>query len=136
MSILGRLLGYISMLANLCLALLLLGAGLVGALSESSMKVDLIPASPESMAQVLMYSGLGGLIAVVFGLRPGRLSRSLLVLWSLLVTGILICAFFRPSYRFDGEEHFRLGIWIFLGSLLLLIGSYCHWKAGGGEKRR
>jgi len=134
MSILGRLLGYISLLANLAMALVLLGMGLIGSLSASKMRIDVIPASEESMAQVLIYSGIGALIAVVFALRPGRLSRTLLVLWSLLVTGILICAFFRPNYRFEGEEHLRLGVWVFLGSLALLLGSFLHWKLAGKKK--
>ena len=87
------------------------------------------------MAQVLLYSGIGGLIAVVFALRPGRFSRTLLVLWSLLVTSILICAFTRPSYRFDGEDHFYQWLYVLLASLLLLIGSAYRWKRGGGRRR-
>jgi hypothetical protein len=135
MSILGRLLGYISILANLALALFLGGMGLIGVLDGSKMRFDIIPASEESMAQVLLYSGIGGLIAVVFALRSGRAPRILLVVWSLLVSGILICAFTRSSYRFDGEEHFRLGVWLFLGSLLLLFGSYMHWKLAKAKER-
>lgn len=135
MSILGRLLGYISLLANLALALFLGGMGLIGVLSESKMRLEVIPASEESMAQVLLYSGIGGLVAVVFALRSGRLPRTLLVLWSLLVTSILICAFTRPSYRFDGEEHFRFGVWLFLGSLVLLFGSFMHWKLAKAKER-
>lgn len=134
MSIIGRLLGYISLLANLGLALFLGGMGLIGALNGSKMRFDVIPASEESMASVLLYSGIAGLIAVVFALRPGRLSRTLLLLWSLLVTGILLCAFTRPSYRFDGQEHFRFGVWVFLGSLVLLFGSFMHWKLAGRKR--
>ena len=136
MSILGRLLGYVSLLVNLALALALLVAGMIGALSGEAMKVDVIPASPESMPQVLIYSGLGGLLAVVLALRAGRVSRTLLVLWSLLATSILVCAITRPSYRFDGEEHFRLFLWVLLGSLLLLAGSVYRWKRGGAAKGR
>ena len=135
MSILGRLFGYISVLVNLALAIILLGMGLIGALSGSDMRLDVIPASEEAMAEVLLFSGIGGLIAVAFALRPGRISRTLLLLWSLLITGILVYAFIRPDYRFEGEEHLRLGVWMFLASLALLLGSFLHWKLAKRKER-
>ena len=125
---LGRILGYLSILTNLLLGLFLLGLGLLGAMEGADMEIDVIPASPESMSTVLILSGLFAIAAVVLALRNGRGARSLLVLWSLLVTSILICAFTRSSYSFDGIEHFRTGVWVFLGSLLLLFGSYKRWK--------
>lgn len=128
MIVLGRILGYLSILTNLLLGLFLLGIGLLGALEGAALKIDLLPVAPESMSTVLMFAGLFAVVAVVLALRSGRAARSLLVLWSLLVSGVLVAAFFRPSYRFDGEEHFRTGVWVFLGSLLLLIGSYKRWK--------
>ena len=128
MRVIGRLLGYASLLANLALALFLLALGFLGSLSSSDLHVDVIPASPESMTTVLLLAGLGGLLSVILAIRPGRLSRTFLVLWSLLVTGILVCAFARPSYRFDGEEHFRFGVMLFIVSLGVLLGAFLHWK--------
>lgn len=136
MSFLGRLLGYLSVLANLALGLILLGMGFVGSMAGGPMKIDLIPVSPESMANTLMVCGLVALVAVALALRPGRLSRTLLVLWSLLVASIPVCALTRSSYRFQGEEHFRAGVWVFLGTLLLFIGAFLHWKHAPSARRR
>jgi predicted membrane channel-forming protein YqfA (hemolysin III family) len=136
MSFLGRLLGYLSVLANLALGLILLGMGFIGSMAGGDMKIDLIPVAPESMATTLMVSGLVALIAVVMALRPGKGSRTLLVLWSLLVAAMPICALTRSSYRFDGEEHFRAGVWVFLGTLLLLLGAILHRKYAPAARRR
>ncbi len=136
MSVIGRLLGYLSVLANLALGLGLLAMGFVGSLAGGDMKIDLIPVDPASMATTLLVSGLVALIAVVLALRPGRVSRTLLVLWSLLVALIPICALTRSSYRFQGEEHFRLGVWVFLGTMLLFIGAVYHWKLAPSARRR
>ena len=136
MSFIGRLLGYLSVLANLALALLLLGMGFIGSMAGGDMKIDLIPVAPESMALTLLISGLAALVAVVLALRPGKLSRTPLVLWSLLVAAIPICALTRSSYRFDGEEHFRMGVWVFLGTLLLLLGAFYHRKLAPSADRR
>jgi predicted membrane channel-forming protein YqfA (hemolysin III family) len=136
MSFLGRLLGYLSVLANLALGLILLGMGFIGSMAGGDMKIDLIPVAPESMATTLMVSGLVALIAGVMALRPGKGSRTLLVLWSLLVAAMPICALTRSSYRFDGEEHFRAGVWVFLGTLLLLLGAILHRKYAPAARRR
>jgi hypothetical protein len=136
MSFIGRLLGYLSVLANLALALVLLALGFIGSMEGGEMKIDLIPVAPESMAQTLLISGVVALIAVVLALRPGKLSRTLLVLWSLLVVAIPICALTRSSYRFQGEEHFRTGVWVFLATLLLFIGAVLHRKYAPASRRR
>lgn len=136
MTFLGRLLGYLSVLANLALGLGLLALGFVGSMAGGDMKIDLIPVEPESMANTLMIAGLVALVAVVMALRPGKGSRTLLVLWSLLVAAMPICALTRSSYRFDGEEHFMMGVWVFAGTLLLLLGALLHWKLAPGARRR
>lgn len=136
MSFIGRLLGYLSVLANLALGLFLLGLGFVGSMAGGEMKIDLIPVSPENMALTLMVSGLVALLAVVMALRPGKGSRTVLVLWSLLVASMPICALTRSSYRFDGAEHFRLGVWVFLATVLLFIGAVYHRKLAPAARRR
>jgi uncharacterized membrane protein len=123
------------MLANLALALFLLGIGFIGSLSGSELHVDVIPASPESMTTVLLLSGLAGLFSVILAIRPGRVSRIFLVLWSLLVTSILVCAFTRSSYRFDGEEHFRFVVLLFILSLGALLGAFLRWKLAPERSR-
>lgn len=136
MKVLGRLLGYLSVLANLALALAALAMGLVGSSAGTEMHVALIPSDPAEVPKILMFSGVIGLVIVALALRPGRLSRALLILWSLLAPGLLLCAVFRPDYRFDGVEEFRLGVWVFLGSLLVLLGAFLHWKLAPSRGRR
>ncbi len=131
MGFIGRMLGYLSVLANLVLGVVLLGMGLIGRIAGGDMHVDLIPVSPENMAMTLLVCGLVALAAVALALRPGKGPRTLLVLWSLLVASMPICALTRASYRFEGMEHFRAGVWVFLGTLLLLVGAIYHRKAGG-----
>ena len=135
MNFIGRLLGYLSVLANLALGLLLLGMGFIGSMAGEDMTIDLIPVSPENMAMTLMLSGLVALVAVVLALKPGKGSRTLLVLWSLLVAAMPICALTRSSYRFDGEEHFRMGVWVFLATVLLLVGAVYHRKLAPASRR-
>ncbi|MEZ5366410.1 MAG: hypothetical protein R2748_29760 [Bryobacterales bacterium] len=136
MSFIGRLLGYLSVLANLVLALGLLGFGLIGSMDGGDMKIDLIPVEPANMANTLLIAGLIALVCVVLALRPGKLSRTPLVLWSLLVAGIPICALTRSSYHFNGEEHFRNGVWLFLGTLVLLIGAIYHRQLAPASRDR
>jgi hypothetical protein len=136
MNFLGRLLGYLSVLANLVLGLALLGMGFIGSAAGGDMNIDLIPVAPERMATTLMIAGLVALVAVVLALRPGKGSRTLLVLWSLLVAAMPICALTRSAYRFQGEEHFRMGVWVFVGTLLLLIGAIYHRKLAPAARRR
>jgi len=135
MKVLGRLLGYVSVLANLALALLALAMGLVGSISASEMYLDVIPVDPAELPKTLIFGGIIGLVAVALALRPGRLSRTLLLLWCLLAPGLLLWAFFRPDYRFDDMEHFQLSAWVFLGSLVALFGGFLHWKLAPGRRR-
>ncbi len=120
----GHLLGYLGIVVHLALGLFCLGLGLVGLLDGGDMDIDLLPFAPESTSKVLVGSGLFALIAVFTAFGKSRFARSLLAVWSLAVAGILIAAFFRGSYRFDGVE----GFWMhaaYLGvSLLALLGSW------------
>ena len=134
MSFIGRLLGYLSVLVNLVLALGLIGFGLIG--SGGDMKIDLIPVEPANMASTLLIAGLIALASVVLALRPGKLARTPLVLWSLFVAAIPICALTRSSYHFNGEEHFRNGVWLFLGTVVLLIGAIYHRKLAAASRER
>ncbi len=120
----SHLLGYFSIVVNLALGLFCLGLGLVGLLGGGEMDIDLLPFEPESTAAVLTGSGLLALVAVFMAFGKSGFVRSLLAVWSLTVTGILIAAFFRGSYRFDGMEGFQkyggyLGV-----SLTALLGSW------------
>ncbi len=124
----SHLFGYFSIVVHLALGLFCLGLGLVGLLGDGEMDIDLLPFEPENTAAVLAGVGLFALVAVFMAFGRSGFARSLLVIWSLAVTGILIAAFFRDSYRFDGMEGFQ-GYAAYLGvSLLALLGSRLHWR--------
>jgi len=126
MSFFSRLLGYVSVAVNLLLSLSLLFLGLIASFAATDMQLDLVPPWAGSVTGTVLLGGLVGLIAVVLAIRPGKLGRTALVAWSLLVTLILASAFWNSSYRFDGMEDFKRSAWILLGSVLVLVGSWLH----------
>lgn len=134
----GRILGYCSIGAHLALGLFCLGLGLVGLLSGGEMDIDLLPVAPENTAAVLTASGLFALLAVFLALGKSSLARSLLVLWSLAVAAVVIAAFFRGDYRFDGAAALPAYAACLGASLLTLLGSRLHWRrrARRGGRRR
>jgi hypothetical protein len=135
MSFLGRLLGYVSVAVNLALSLALLFFGLIASFAATDMRLPLVPDWAGSVTSTVLLGGLVGLIAVVLALRCSKLSRTALVLWSLLVTAILASAFWSSTYRFDGLDDVKSSAWTLLGSVAVLIGSWLHRK-GAVPKRR
>lgn len=134
MSLLGRLLGYASIVVHLCLSIALLVLGVIGELSGSVMQMGLVPDWFGSVARTVCVAGLFGLVAVVLATRPSKLARTALVVWCLIVSWILASAFWSSTYRFDGLDDFTDNAWILLGALLLLIGSWVH-RSAAGRKR-
>ena len=126
MSFFSRLLGYVSVAVNLLLSLSLLFLGLIASFAATDMQLDLVPPWAGSVTGTVVLGGLAGLIAVVLAMRPGKIGRMALVAWSLLVTLILASALWTSSYRFDGMEDFKRSAWVFLGSVLMLAGSWLH----------
>jgi hypothetical protein len=135
MTLVARLLGYLSLVVNLLLSLALLGVGLLAAFETSDLKLDPIPDWAGTVTRTVLYGGLLGLIAIVLALRSSKVARVPHVLWSLLAASIGAGAFWSPTYRFDGVEDFRLSLLIFAGYLLVVLGSVLHVK-GAGPKRR
>ena len=110
---------------NLVVALFLLGVGFIGWMEGHDVNFDLVPGvEPENMALTLIGLALFALLAVALSLKRSKLARMLMLLWNLLVSGLLVCAFARPSYKFDGMEHLHHGIILFLISLIALWGSW------------
>ncbi len=110
---------------NLGVALFLLGVGFIGWLEGHDVNFDLVPGvEPENMALTLIGLALFALLAVALSRKRSKLARMLMFLWNLLVSSLLVCAFTRPSYRFDGMEHLHQGMILFLISLIALYGSW------------
>ena len=110
---------------NLVVAIFLLGVGFIGWLEGHDVNFDLVPGvEPENMALTLIGLALFALLAIALSLKRSKLARMLMLLWNLLVSSLLVCAFARPSYRFDGMEHLHQGLIFFLISLIALYGSW------------
>ena len=135
MSFIGRLLGYLSLVVNLLLSLVLLGVGLIASFETSDLKLDPLPAWSGTVTSTVLYLGLIGLIAVVLAFRPSKAARSPHMLWSLVAFYIGSRAFWSPAYRFDGIEDFKLSLWIFAGYLLVVLGSLLRVKSAGSKRR-
>ncbi len=110
---------------NLVVALFLLGVGFIGWMEGHDVNFDLVPGvEPENMAVTLIGLALFALLAIALSLKRSKLARMLMLLWNLLVSSLLVCAFVRPSYKFDGMEHLHHGLILFLISLIALYGSW------------
>ncbi len=133
MRFLSVVLGSAAIVVNLLLALFLLGIGVLASLDGTGADIDILPIEPESTPIALVVAGVLGIVSVALAFKGSRLHRCFLLVWCLVVTLVLLAAGFRPGYRFDGEDHFRAGIWIFLGSLVLLFGAFLHWKKARTE---
>ena len=110
---------------NLGVALFLLGVGFIGWIEGHDVNFDLVPGvEPANMALTLIGLALFALLALALSLKRSKLARMLMLLWNLLVSSLLVCAFVRPSYKFDGMEHLHQGMILFLISLIALWGSW------------
>jgi len=127
----------IAVVFNLAVALFLLGVGFIGWLEGQDVNFDLVPGvEPENMAVTLIGLGLFGLLAVALSLKRSKPARMLMLLWNLLVSSLLVCAFARSSYKFDGMEHLQQGIILFLISLIALWGAWTAVKHSSTAAKR
>lgn len=119
--------GFFRMLAvafTLVVSLFLLGTGLLALGNADTLSFDVVPLlSGEALARFLTGMGILGLGALILLFRFTSLASWLLLLWNLAVVSILLCAVTRPSYRFDGMDHFVSGVYLFLLALAALWGS-------------
>lgn len=130
MRLLRGILRLISFAFNLILGLFLLGVGLIGWASGEQIRLDVVPGvEGEAMAYALIGAALYALLSVLLAARRGKAGRTFMLLWNLLVVSLLVCAFFRSSYKFDGLDHFWNGVILFAVSLLALWGSWAHFRS-------
>ena len=118
--------GFFRLLAvafTLVVSLFLLGVGLLMG-NADTLRFDVVPLlTGEALARLLMALGALGLAVLVLLFRLKSLASWLLLFWNLAVVGILLCAGARPSYRFDGMDHFVNGVYLSLLALAALWGS-------------
>lgn len=125
--------GFFRLLAvafTLAVSLFLLGTGLLALGNADTLRFDVVPLlTGEALARFLTGMGILGLAALVLLFRLRSLASWLLLLWNLAVVSILLCAVTRPSYQFDGMDHFVNGVYLFLLALAALWGSWFQIRA-------
>lgn len=131
--------GFFRLLAvafTLVVSLFLLGVGLLALGNADTLRFDVVPLlSGEALARFLTGMGILGLGALVMLFRLKSLASWLLLLWNLAVVSILLCAVTRPSYQFDGMEHFVNGVYLFLLALAALWGSWFQVRAARSQSQ-
>jgi len=121
-NVVKALLRFISYVFHGLLALgLLILSCLAFAAGADSLHLDMLPWSGATLRYVLFFGSLAGLVILVLALR-GTL-RFLFVLWSLMVTVLLVKGYFLGGYRFVPGEA-RTALYLTLGSLIALLGSW------------
>ncbi len=120
----------ITVVFTLVLSVFLLGVGLFGMSDPEAFRFDVVPLlTGDSLALALVATGLLGLAALILLLRFKHMAAWLLVLWNVVVVSILICAFTRSSYRFDGMDDFMNGVYFSVVALVSLLGSWFQVRA-------
>ena len=114
---------------HLLLGLFLLVVGFVGSQAGEQIRFSWIPGvEPDDMASTLLALGVFALASIVLATFRSKLTRVPFLLWTLLVAGLIVCAFVRPSFRFDGADHFLYSSIALVTSLLGVLGSWDHFS--------
>ena len=114
---------------HLLLGLFLLGVGFVGSQAGEQIRFPWIPGvEPDDMASALLALGVFALASIVLATFRSKLTRVPFLLWNLLVAGLIVCAFVRPSFRFDGADHFLYSSIALVTSLLGVLGGWDHFS--------
>ena len=111
------------------LGLFLLGVGLIGSQAGEQIRFPWIPGvEPDDMASTLLALGVFALASIVLATFRSKLMRVPFLFWTLLVAGLIVCAFVRPSFRFGGADHFLYSSIALVTSLLGVLGSWEHFS--------
>ena len=117
---------------DLIIALFILGVGFMGSLTGEEVHFKLIPVlEGPTLVNTMLGLGIFGLLALLLASRGGKLMRVPMILWNVVILSLLVCAFTRASYRFDGIDDFWNLVYITLLSILALAGSWMHLRRVG-----
>jgi hypothetical protein len=118
---LKTLVGWLALLFHLlfCLSAAALGVFAI-AFGSQFLRVGLLPWTGGTLAQVLLFGGLFGLLTVVLA-ALGKL-RFLFLFWSLVVANVLLNRSLFSSYRFPPGE-WRLAVYLVSAAWLAVLGA-------------
>lgn len=110
-------------------------AGLTLVTSPQSLRLGMLPWTGSTLAYVVFFSALFGLVSVILAVY-GTL-RPLFFLWSLAVVVMMIRGFFFSSFRFSpGSNGAHQAAWLIVGSLIALLGAWWRMMQLGAARRR
>ena len=118
------ILGWISIPIVFILGLYFLGVGVLGMIDGGEMNVPLLPFETDNTARSVLIMGIVVMFSAVMAQKNSTIARLPLMLVALAMTLVLVTAFFRSDYLFDGMDGLKQYGWNLLGSFLLLV---CTW---------
>jgi hypothetical protein len=106
------------------LALFLVAVGgLALATAPQSLHLDMLPWTGSTLALIVFFGAIVGLITVVLALKG--VLRPLFFLWCLLVTVLMVRGFFFSGFRFEpGGSGPKMAAYLVVGSFLALLGGW------------
>jgi hypothetical protein len=128
MRLIRKLFEMLAIAVNLGLGLFSFALGILGWIAHGELHVPLVPVDPEHVATSLVVAGAFGILAACLAIRGGRWNSFLMLLWSCGVVLVLGSTVFRSDFRFNGMTGFAEHGWMFLGSLVLLYGTWLRFR--------
>jgi hypothetical protein len=115
----------------LCLILLVM-CGLAVAAGAQTLQLGMLPWTGSTLLYVLFFGALFGLLTV--GLAIKGTWRPLFFVWSLVVTLLLVKGYIFSMYHF-GPGEFRTAMYLIVGSVIALVGSWVRMGRKAGARR-
>jgi uncharacterized membrane protein len=115
----------------LCLILLAM-SGLALAAGAQTLQLGMLPWTGSTLLYTMLFGALFGLLTLLLAIKGTM--RPLFFVWSLAVTLLLFKGYIFSGYRFTPGE-FRTAMYLIVGSLIALIGSWAQMGRKAGARR-
>ena len=133
MKVFRALLSFLGYVYHSLLCLILIAvSGLAMATGAQTLQLGMLPWAGSTLLYTLFFGALFGLVTVLLAIR-GTL-RPLFFAWSLLVTVLLVKGYLFSGYRF-GPDEFRKVVYLIVGSVIALMGSWVQMGRKTGARR-
>ncbi|HYP12978.1 MAG TPA: hypothetical protein VEQ63_03565 [Bryobacteraceae bacterium] len=117
----ARILRVYSYLFHLVLALFLLGMAIVANVSNSQLRLDVLPWKGEELTQWLLWGSIAGLISTILAMTG--VFPFLFPIWAFVVLAMMIRGFLLQPYTYASRGEFYNTLWLIGAALLAFIAS-------------